>query len=93
MVRLPLNSGEVRCSSCGRVRFSPQRICIACFVETNGWVQVSTEGVLVANTWVLKPSLHDASVDPLMNGVIGNDGVNDNMIHPVHTGDLGALAD
>jgi len=93
MARPPHNSVGVRCPRCGRVSVPPQRICIVCFVETDGWVEVSTEGVLLAHLWVRKPQPHHPSVDPLINGVIRLDGVDNNMIHLVHTDDPGALVD
>jgi hypothetical protein len=54
-------------------------------------VEVSAEGVLLAHMSVLKPKPHHPSVNPLINGVTRLDGVDNNMIHLVHTNDQGAL--
>ncbi len=56
-------------------------------------MEVSTEGVLLAHTWVRKPKPHHPSVDPLINGVIRLDRVDNNMILLVHTDDPDALVD
>ena len=93
MATPPHNPGGVRCPSRGRVSVRPQIICIVCFVETDGWVEVSTEGVLWADTWVRKPKPHHPSVSPLINRVIRVGGVDNNMIHLAHTDDPGALDD
>ncbi len=83
----------VRCPRCGRVGVPPQRICIFCFVETDQWVELSTEGILLAHTWVRKPKPHHPSVDPLIYGVIRLDGADNDMIHLVHADNPGGLVD
>lgn len=83
----------VRCPSCGRVGVPPQKICIFCFVETDRWVEVSTEGTLMGHTWVRKPKAHHPPVDPLIYGLIRLDGADGHMVHLVHTNNPGHLVD
>lgn len=73
----------VRCPGCDRVRVPPQRVCIHCFVESDEWVELSNEGLLLAHTWVRKPKSHHPPIDPLIYGVIRLEGADSNLIHLV----------
>lgn len=83
----------VRCPRCGRVGIAPQKICISCFQEADQWVEVSSEGILLAHTWVCKRKPHHPSIEPLVYGVIRLDGADNNMIHLVHADNPSDLVD
>lgn len=83
----------VRCPDCGCVMVPPQRVCIHCFVETDSWVELSGEGLLLSHTWVRNPKPYHPDIDPLIYGIIRLDGADCNFIHVVRGDNPETLAD
>ena len=71
----------LRCPECGLVRVPPPRVCIDCFVESDQWVELGTEGLLVTHTRVIEPKSHHPPVETLIYGVIRLDGADNNFVH------------
>lgn len=75
----------IRCPECERVYIPPRPVCGICFVETNDWVPVSTEGVLVGATVVRLPFIDPMTGErrpvPYGMGIIRLDGASTAMYH------------
>lgn len=83
----------VRCPCCDRVQVPPQRVCLHCFVEADQWVEVGTQGRLLAHTRIYRPKSHHPVVDTLIYGVIRLDGADNNFIHLIQADQPEELAD
>ncbi len=70
-----------KCPQCHRVIVPPQLLCNACFVETDQWVEVGTEGTLVTFTVVYRGGYHHPRKTPLAYGVIKLDGADTSLVH------------
>lgn len=70
-----------KCPRCHRVIVPPQLLCNACFVETDQWVEVGTEGTLATFTVVYHAGSHHPKKTPLAYGVIKLDGADTSLVH------------
>ena len=70
-----------KCPRCRRVIVPPQLLCNACFVETDQWVEVGTEGTLVTFTVVYRGGSHHPKDPPLTYGIIKLDGADTSLVH------------
>ena len=70
----------VRCPSCRRVLMPPRRFCERCMVETNEWVEVSSEGVL-ENFIITYRKFYGLPDPPYVTGLIKLDDSDEAILH------------
>lgn len=80
-----------RCPQCHRVIVPAQLFCKACFVETDEWVEVGPQGILVTFTVVYRKDLHHPRETPLAYGIVKLDGADTSMVHLLGEVDLKKL--
>ena len=75
----------IQCPECQRLYIPPRPVCGICFVPTNKWVPVSSEGVLVGATVVRLPFIDPMTGErrpvPYGMGIIRLDGASTALYH------------
>jgi hypothetical protein len=70
-----------RCRKCNRVIVPAQLFCKECFTETDEWVEVGPEGILITFTVVYRKENHHPKEAPLSYGIIQLDGAGTSFVH------------
>jgi uncharacterized OB-fold protein len=80
-----------RCQKCKRVIVPAQLFCKECFTETEEWVEVGPEGILITFTVVYRKENHHPKEAPLAYGIVQLDGADTSLIHLLAETDVAQL--
>lgn len=80
-----------RCPKCNRVIVPAQLFCKECFIETDDWVEVGPEGILITFTVVYRKETHHPKDAPLAYGIIRLDGADTSLVHLLEETDIAQL--
>ena len=80
-----------RCQKCNRVIVPAQLFCKKCFTETEEWVEVGPEGILITFTVVYRKENHHPKEAPLAYGIVQLDGADTSLVHLLAETDVAQL--
>jgi len=80
-----------RCPGCQKIIVPAQLFCKECFVETDEWIEVGPEGILLTFTVVYRAGKHQPISTPLAYGIIRLDGADTSIIHLLGETDVSKL--
>ena len=80
-----------RCQKCNSVIVPAQLFCKKCFTETEEWVEVGPEGILITFTVVYRKENHHPKESPLAYGIVQLDGADTSLVHLLAETDVAQL--
>ena len=74
-----------KCGKCGTVYLPPRKSCISCFVDTDEWVELSSEGEVIAVTVARRQLAALKSKVPVVFALIKLGGADTAILHIIKT--------